>query len=183
MRIHYTGKPEKLDEASQKKLEARFARLGKLLDGKSEKEAHVILTNQRHLIKAEITVNFYDHPLAVSHAAGDNLSALMGACDHLEKQLHRLREKRIDKKRRAGKTTGASTPDKSVVVDGPAAEPQGKVYRISSKPMRKPMTVEEALMEVTAKRPYVVYRDAESALLSVLIRRPDGHFDLVVAES
>jgi putative sigma-54 modulation protein len=181
MRIHYTGKLDPLDGPSQKKLDARFARLGKLLDGKSEKEAHVILTSQRHLTKAEITVNFYDHPLAGAHAATDNLSALMGACDRLEKQLGRLHDKRIDKKRRAGKTAAPAPAEKTPAAA--AAKLAAKVYKIPSKASRKPMTVEEAVLEVTSKQSYIVYRDADSERLSVLIRRPDGHFDLVVAES
>ena len=43
MKIHYTGKLEKLDAVSQKKLDVRFARVSKFLGRRSEKELHVIL--------------------------------------------------------------------------------------------------------------------------------------------
>ncbi len=41
------------------------------------------------------------------------------------------------------------------------------------------MTLEEALLEMEKKRDYLVYRDADTDRVSVLVRRPDGDFDLV----
>jgi len=51
MKITYTGRQVELAPAELKKLEARFAKIGKLLDGKRECEAHVILSLERHLHK------------------------------------------------------------------------------------------------------------------------------------
>ena len=44
---------------------------------------------------------------------------------------------------------------------------------------RKPMTVEEAVMEMDKTKDYLVYWDAQTDRVSVLLRRRDGHFDLV----
>ena len=52
---------------------------------------------------------------------------------------------------------------------------------------RKPMTLDEALLEMDQNRDYLVYRDSERDAdrdkerpgLSVLVRRRDGHFDLI----
>jgi hypothetical protein len=41
------------------------------------------------------------------------------------------------------------------------------------------MTLEEAMLEMGENRDYLVYRDAERECLSVLVRRRDGHFDLI----
>ena len=41
------------------------------------------------------------------------------------------------------------------------------------------MTLDEAVLEMDSSRDYLVYRDAESDKVSVLVRRRDGHFDLV----
>jgi putative sigma-54 modulation protein len=43
------------------------------------------------------------------------------------------------------------------------------------------MTLDEAVMEMDKSRDYLVYRDAETDRVSVLVRRRDGHFDLVEA--
>jgi putative sigma-54 modulation protein len=41
------------------------------------------------------------------------------------------------------------------------------------------MTLDEAVLEMDKSRDYMVYRDAETDRISVLVRRRDGHFDLV----
>ncbi len=41
------------------------------------------------------------------------------------------------------------------------------------------MTLDEALLEMEKDRDYLVYQDADSDRLAVLVRRRDGHFDLV----
>ena len=43
------------------------------------------------------------------------------------------------------------------------------------------MTLDEAMLEMDRGRDYLVYRDSESDRLSVLVRRRDGHFDLIEA--
>jgi len=177
MKVHYTGKLEKLDEASIRKIEARFAKLGKLLDRRSEKEAHVILTKERRERRAEITVNYYDHPLVGTSAAADSVTALLAACEKIEKQVLKLQTKRRDTKRRAGEPAAAEAP--AAPEKAAAAEP--RVYRVNHAGSRKPMTVEEAMIELGGKKNYVVYRDAETGGVSVLLRREDGHFDLVEA--
>ena len=63
MKITYTGRQVELAPAQLKKLEARFAKIGKLLDGKKECEAHVVLSLVRHLHHAEATINYFNHPL------------------------------------------------------------------------------------------------------------------------
>jgi putative sigma-54 modulation protein len=59
-------------------------------------------------------------------------------------------------------------------------EPERRIYRVNHQ-RRKPMTLDEALMEMEKERDYLVYRDAETDRVSVLVRRRDGHFDLVEA--
>jgi putative sigma-54 modulation protein len=43
------------------------------------------------------------------------------------------------------------------------------------------MTLDEALIEMEKARDYLVYRDTETGRVNVLMRRRDGHFDLVEA--
>ena len=60
------------------------------------------------------------------------------------------------------------------------AEPERLIYHVNHQ-KRKPMTLDEAVMAMEKKGDYVVYRDAETGRVSVLVRRRDGHFDLVEA--
>ncbi len=41
------------------------------------------------------------------------------------------------------------------------------------------MTLDEAMIEMENQADYVVYRDSDRDCLSVLVRRPDGNFDLI----
>jgi putative sigma-54 modulation protein len=195
MKITYTGKPEALTPPESRKIEAKFAKLARLLDlPGGEREAHVILAAERHLRSAEITILYHDHRLFGEGSAGDAFSAISTAIEKIEKQILKLRTKWRDTKR---------GPKQELVEEAPAAEPpasvraarraqvvQGaagretesgpRVLRANQHERNKPMTLEEALLEID-QRDYVVYRDAETDHVSVLIRRRDGNFDLIEA--
>jgi putative sigma-54 modulation protein len=178
MKITYTGRQVELAPAQLKKLEARFAKVGKLLDGRRECEAHVILSLERHLHQAEVTVNYFNHQLVGLGSSADLFNAIHSAIEKLEKQALKQRTKWRDTKRtprkttEQGETTAAAEPEAE-------SEVEGRVYRVNHHQKRKPMTLEEALLEMDKSRDYLVYRDAETDRISVLVRRRDGNFDLV----
>ncbi|MBM3810800.1 MAG: ribosome-associated translation inhibitor RaiA [Acidimicrobiia bacterium] len=178
MKVTYTGKIEKLSPPMEKKLTARYAKLAKFLDRGAEKEAHVILTAERHKKRAEVTVNYYDHPLVGTDLAADSFTALMGAIDKLEKQVRRHQSKWRDTKRGEGK--GLKAKVMSEIASVPA-ETRKRVFRVNSRSKHKPMSLDEALLTIGDKRDYLVYRDLETDRISVLLRRNDGNFDLVEA--
>ena len=180
MKVTYTGRQEPFAPAQKKKLESKLAKLGKLLDRKDgEREAHVILTSERHVRRAEVTVNVYDHPMVGVATEADQFTALCEAIDRLETQVLKLRTKKRDTKREA---RPAWKPESPAEAPEPAAEAaERRVYRVDEHAYRKPMTLEEALIELDKKRDYVVFIDAETDRVSVLLRRRDGHYDLVEA--
>ena len=59
----------------------------------------------------------------------------------------------------------------------PSSNGKPKIFRVGPED-NKPMTAEEASM-VIGDDPYVVYHNAGTERLAVLIRRDDGNFDLV----
>jgi ribosome hibernation promoting factor len=188
MKITYTGK-EALTPAESGKIEAKFAKLAKLLDVPSgEREAHVILAEQRHLKRAEITIQYHDHRLFGEESAADSFTAVSTAIEKMEKQILKLREKWRDTKR-GPKEEPESEPEAAPAAKGgvkPAPEPETEaepgphVFRPDHHQRRKPMTLEEAMIAIDG-RDYVVYRDAETDRVNVLIRRRDGNFDLIEA--
>jgi putative sigma-54 modulation protein len=184
MKITYTGRQVELAPAQLKKLEARFGKIGKLLDGRRECEAHVILSLERHLHHAEATVNYYGHQLAGRGSSTDLFNAIAGAAEKLEKQAVKARTKWRDTKRQPHKAASEAETEQPVVGRGvgvaePEVESERRVYRVNHHRLRKPMTLEEAMLEMHPGRDYMVYRDAESDRVSVLLRRRDGNFDLV----
>ena len=93
MKVSYTGIKQELSPKIQKKLDAKFAKLSKLLEKRGEKEAHVVVTIVRHLHKAEITVQYYDHKLVGDGSDADLFTALSEAFEKLETQAVKNRGK------------------------------------------------------------------------------------------
>jgi putative sigma-54 modulation protein len=195
MKITYTGRQVELAPAQTKKLEARFSKIGKLLDGRRECEAHVILSLERHLHRAEATVNYYNHQLAGLGSGADLFTAIHSAAEKLEKQAIKTRERWRDTKR-APRQEEKETEAAPAAVSKPAKvrgrrlvaktmdqlpEAEQQVYKVDHHKKRKPMTVEEAVLDLDKSRDYVVYRDADTGRTVVLIRRRDGHLDMVEA--
>lgn len=180
MKLTYTGRQVELKPAQQKKLEDEFAKIGKLLDGKRETEIHVTLRQERHLNCAEATINFFGNKLAGLGSSPDLFTAVHGAADKLGKQVSKARAKWRDTKRTPRKQSVAEAAEAEESAPGPAAEPAPgfMVHHVNHHERRKPMTLDEALIDIDGL-PYLVYRDAKSDRVNVLIRRTDGDFDLV----
>ena len=190
MNINYTGRYEALPPKQREKLEAKLQKLSKVLERKSDKEAHIILTQTRFLHKVEITMNAWDHALVGVGSNGDVMKAAHDALDKLEKQLLKIRNKWRDTKRHKDKEAASVPPPIPVARSKGAKSAAGraaigdarknkKVFRVNHSDGSKPMTLEEAMLEMEASQDYMVYRDAQTDRLKVLMRRPDGHFDLI----
>ena len=173
MKVSYRGIEKELPAKVQAKLDVKFAKLSKMLEKRGEKEAHVVITSTRHLRKAEITIQFYDHQLVGMGSDGDLFAAMSQAIEKLEKQALKTRAKWLEKRKGTADTkeAGATSPE-----NNPAGP---RVFRVNHHDQRKPVTLEEAMLEMEDGRDYFVYRDAEKECVSVLVRRRDGNFDLI----
>lgn len=180
MKITYTGRQVELAPAQLKKLQGRFAKIGKLLDGREERDAHVVLSLERKMHKAEATINYYGHQLVGLGSSADLFTAIHLAAEKLEKQCVKARTKWRDAKRVPRKSSPEVEIENGAAAEAEADGASGRqVFKIKPAQRRKPMTVEEAVLEMDKTRDYLVYRDAQTDRVSVLLRRRDGHFDLV----
>ncbi len=123
----------------------------------------------------------------------DLVTAALAAVDRLEKQVLKVRAKlaryqaaRQGSRRREGQRERAPVTAKSAkkagqgaCVRSATAKARKKVFRVNHRDGSKPMTLEEAMLEMEASQDYMVYRDAQTDRVTVLMRRPDGHFDLI----
>ncbi len=76
MKVSYTGIKSGLPAKLQEKLDTKFAKLSKLVDGRGEKQAHVVVTSERHLHKAEITLHVHNHQLVGIGSDSDVFKAM-----------------------------------------------------------------------------------------------------------
>jgi putative sigma-54 modulation protein len=201
MKVSYTGIKSGLPANLQHKLDTKFAKLSKLVDGRGEKQAHVIVTSERHLHKAEITLRVHNHQLVGIGSDSDVFKAMNAALDRIEKQAGKEGAKWRETTRRSDSIKVVGAKETGPGASKPAAQrkiPPGKaasgnngharrnaansetrVFRPSQHERGKPITLEEALLEMEDGRDYVAYRDAEKQVVCMLIRRRDGHYDLI----
>src|SRR5665213_2395078 len=86
MKVSYKGIKNGLPTKLQDKLDTKFAKLSKLVDGRGEKQAHVVVTSERHLHKAEITLHVHNHQLVGIGSDSDVFKAMSAALVRIEKQ-------------------------------------------------------------------------------------------------
>ncbi len=86
MKVSYKGIKQELPAKLQSKLDTKFGKLSKLLEKRGELEAHVVVTTVRHLHKAEVTIQFYEHQLVGIGSDADLFMALSEALEKLETQ-------------------------------------------------------------------------------------------------
>ncbi len=192
MKLIYSGKTKEFTPALEKKITSRLAKLSKFIEQRGEREAHVTHQLERRQHKVEIIVNFYDHALVGEGVNADLDLALCQAVEKLETQTVKLRSRWRDTHRdarnvRSSKESwngGAMEAESASIEKPPKSRGNGsagkpRVFRVDYTQDRKPMTLEEAIMEMEKNLDYIVYRDADRSCLSVLLRRADGNFDLI----
>lgn len=203
MRLVYTGRDVEFPPQQTRKLEAKLEKVRKLLGRSGDKDAHVIVRHERHLQNVEITLNAWDHQLVSLGADGDLFTAMNSALEKLEKQVAKLRTKWRDTKRNRAEVSEAKSSEaapvepalnraqKAKMKNTKSAAPVSvnatspRVFRVDQDGegvpdhRHKPMTVDEAIMEIGPKEGYLVFLDADTNRLSVLLRRKDGNFDLI----
>jgi putative sigma-54 modulation protein len=193
MKLIVSGKTKDFTPELEEKFAAKISKVTKLIERRGEREAHVTHQVERHLHRVEVIINFYDHSLIGEGINADLDTALCEAVEKIEKQIVKIKTKWRDT-HRDPKTTRSTKEDwdsaprmplesKAALAaearrNGRPAKP--KVFHVDYNEDRKPMTLQEALLEMERDNDdYVVYRDAGKNCLSVLVRRTDGNFDLI----
>jgi len=191
MKLIVSGKTQEFTPELQKKFNTKLGKLSKFIEQKGEREAHLTHQVERHLHKIELSVNFYDHSLVGEGSDFDLDTALCQAVEKVEKQVVKLRNRWRDTHRDA---KAVRSTKESWAAEAPAPEPakggkskpslngqakKAKIFRVNYAEDRKPMTLDEAILEMESEAGYVVYRDSDRDCVSVLVRRADGNFDLI----
>lgn len=154
--------------------------------------AQVVLTREKRSRRADVTLHArgekFLHGVGTSAAWEASMSQ---AIDKIVQQAQRVKGKWQERKRRAPKAL-PGTPiigesrEAAVVKPARAAAPRLRMPRIlrTSKQAVRAMSVGDAAREIEANgEGVVVFRDAETAALSVLFRRANGELTLVETEA
>ncbi len=179
-----------LDASDALKLYAseKIERVHKYLDRAGE--AHVVLSLERHLHHADITIHAGTFLLRGREKSEDMYASIDLAMDKIERQLRRYKEKL---KHHHGRervhhhqemlnnlhvrydVVEVSPPEEAAAAAAP------KVIR-TNEFLAKPMTIDEAVMRMDLmNNDILVFTNTSSNEMNVVYRRKDGHYGLIEA--
>jgi len=177
MRIDFTGRQMEVTPDLRQYAEERLQKFSRLLQDRCH--SHVILTAQRHLRIAEITLNFSDRVLVGIAESADARDSINGALDKLRRQAVRLLERRRTRKRRPKPATAIVLN----VLESSRTDHEDRQVLESERIPIKPLTVEDAVAALDLKhRGIVVFRNVETERVNVLYIRKDGQLGLIEPE-
>jgi putative sigma-54 modulation protein len=194
MNVEYTGRQYEIPPTIRKEVETGLNKIRKILGDRFETK--VILAVEKHRHKAEITINPPNGPIVGLAQAGDMVSAVNDALDHLHKQAVKYKTKWLSKKRKAVKKFNgqalqenieaalglAESATVSVTVHKfPSVAKTTEVHLVRSADSvaLRPMTLEEAIKEAHFRdRDVFIFRDPKGTLM-VLHRTRDGKMELI----
>jgi putative sigma-54 modulation protein len=172
---------DSLKNYAQEKVE----RVNKYLDRATE--AHVVLSLERHLHHADITIHSGSFVLRGREKSEDMYASIDLAMDKIERQLKRYKEKlkghhgrervhhRHELVERKARYTVLEAPEPE------SAEAQVKVVK-TNEILARPMSVEQAIMQMDLlNNDFYVFTNSTTMEMNVVYRRKDGTVGLIEA--
>jgi len=184
MSVECTGRNVEVTPSLEDLARRRTQRLERHLGGPAT--VRIVLSQEKHRVGVEIIASHRRrHWKAQEETAGNPRAAVALAFAKIDAQAKRDLERRRDRKHRG--TPGESIRKTPPSVEGAASasgEARGAARIVRSGQQRlpaKPMSIEEAGMRLENSRlEFLVFRDSGSEKISVLYRRRDGDFGLIV---
>ena len=189
MRLELTGRHVDVTPALRRLVDTKLAKLERLLND-SAVSAQAVLTRERHRFRADITVHARGEKFL--HGVGNSASwevSLSEAIGKLAQQAQKVKGKWQERKRRGGWRAGAPVERReraapAALRGGPRVRPRMPRILRASRQAVKAMSIADAAREIDAiGDDVVVFRDTETAALSVLYRRHNGELTLVETEA
>ncbi|MCH9648095.1 MAG: ribosome-associated translation inhibitor RaiA [Deltaproteobacteria bacterium] len=183
MNIEYVGKHVHLGDRLKNHTEEK---LNKLVPFVQEPvEVRVILETEKNRQIADVHLTHRFGALQAREETENFLDSVNGAVEKLTKQARRSRKKFIDKRRRADRSVHEEIRWPMEVLERESLSSGTKPAVIKSTHLPiKPMTIDEAALVLEgSKNDFVVFRDSTSSEVSVLYKRKDDNYGLIVPES
>lgn len=188
MSVEYTGRNVEVTPSLEKLVRRRTEKLERHLGGPAR--VHVILSQEKHRFGAEIIASHRrQHWKAQEETDGDPRAAVTLAFEKIDAQAKRDLQRRRDKNHRGspGETIRKLVPpaEKGGAAGAPGHASGGaRIVRSGQQRLPiKPMSVEEAGLRLeNSRQEFLVFRDAGNERISVLYRRRDGDYGLIVPE-
>src|SRR5689334_14192465 len=185
MQLNITFRHLDASESLKEYARDKVDRVRKYLDQAGE--AHVVLSLERHLHHADITIHSGAFVLRGREKSEDMYASLDLAMDKIERQLRRYKERlkhhhgRDRVHHREGALAALTVRHDVVEVAEPEKHPEPPSPRIirTNEFLTRPLKVEEAVMQMDLmNNDFYVFMNADSKEMNVVYRRKDGHYGL-----
>ncbi|MGH7039954.1 MAG: ribosome hibernation-promoting factor, HPF/YfiA family [Stellaceae bacterium] len=179
MQLTVTGKQLDLSEGFRRHVETS---LGAILDKyfKTAIEAHVVLSREAHLNRAELSLHIGHGITANAHAAaGDFITAFDAAAERIAKRLRRSKRRLRDHHAKNQAETAALDASAAPIPEGENEEREaGDAPAVIAETGAElpSLTVGEAAMQMDrAELAVLLFRNRAHGELNLVYRRPDGN--------
>lgn len=178
MQLTIRGKNVEITESLRDYICKKFRKLEKLMNIGHPLSAQVNMAVERGRHIVEVTVPVNGVLLRGEEATGDWAASIDQVAEKLEKQWTRWKTRVIDRSR---------VPRGAVALEEPpvtaTAEETGRLVKVKRFPV-KPMTVDEAIGQMDLLgHDFFLFLDGDSNQVSVVYRRKDGNYGMLVAEA
>jgi len=176
MKLTVTGRHLEISGADHARIARKVQRLDRILND-SALSAVCVLSRERQAIVCDLTVHVRGNHML--HGVGSDrqmTTATAVAVERVSQQAHRLTDRwKTRRHDRAGRP--AASTAKAAAPDGEPSAPRlirSRGYAV------KPMAVDDAVLLLAASdQTFLVFRHAVSDAVTVVYKRPDGHFGLI----
>ncbi len=178
MNIRFTAKQLEITPDIRSYCEKRLKTMARLL--RPPVEVDIVLSMQKYRYKAEANLKAKGLVAVAEEVSPDLMTTLGQMLDSLEKRVKREREKVRQKKRRLSRETRLTAL--AEMAEREAGEKGKKIIRTDDYSL-KPMSVDEALLQLELKRKEVfVFRREGDEKFAVVFKRRDGNYGLIEPE-
>lgn len=183
MNIEITGRKFEVTDKVRKMIEQKLGKVTKYFNDIIE--IRCVLKVEKYRNICEMQIHGKEHDVAAKQEGDTMEEAIQMSIDHLKLQAQKNRMKLAD--RRKGKKAGVSTPTEwQVQVLEPGnlrkADQRPRIVKTTKLPVR-PLSIEQAaLLLDDSKNDFIVFRDIDTAKVSVIYRRKDKNFGLIAPE-
>lgn len=186
MRLNITFRNLNATDALKQYASEKIERVHKYLDRAGE--AHVVLSLERHLHHADISIHAGTFLLRGREKSEDMYASIDLAMDKIERQLRRYKEKLKNHHGRERVHHRQEMLNHRVRYDVLEAPPPEEQVNAAASPrvirtneiVIQPMSLDEAVMQLDLMNSDIlVFTNSASHQMNVVYRRKDGHFGLI----
>lgn len=182
MNIEYVGRNYSVDDSVREFIESKLSKVTKFV--REPVEVRVTLEIEKHRNIADLHVAHKRGVFQATEETGDMYESLNMALEKLEKQARRSKNKKIDRRRRAGRQSinGLRWPLEVLGAESLSSGGERRIIKTTHLSI-KPMSIEEAALQLeTGKNEFFVFRDAGTDRVNVLYKRRDDNYGLIAPE-